>query len=47
VQVSVKPGRRSSFEVTFDGEILHSKLDTDEWPDTERVLEAIAKRLAR
>lgn len=45
--MSVKPGRRSAFEVTFDDEVLHSKLDTDEWPDTEGVLEAIAKRLAR
>ena len=41
----MKPGRRSSFEVTLDGEAIHSKLDTGEWPDTERVLEAIARRL--
>jgi len=26
--------------------LIHSKLDSDEWPDTEEVLEAIAKRLS-
>jgi selT/selW/selH-like putative selenoprotein len=45
VSVNLKAGRRGSFEVTFDGEVLHSKLDTGEWPDTEKVLQAIAKRL--
>ena len=40
--VTLKPGRRSSFEVTFGDELLHSKLATEEWPDTERILEAIA-----
>jgi hypothetical protein len=43
--VTLKPGRRSSFEVTFDDEFLHSKLDSQEWPDTMKVLEAIARRL--
>jgi len=26
--------------------VIHSKLDSGEWPDTEEVLEAIAKRLS-
>jgi selT/selW/selH-like putative selenoprotein len=43
--VTLKPGRRSSFEVTFDDELLHSKLESQEWPDTEKVLEGIARRL--
>jgi selT/selW/selH-like putative selenoprotein len=46
VNVSLKPGRRSSFEVTLDTELIHSKLDTGEWPDTERVLDVIARRLS-
>lgn len=46
MKVDLKAGRRSSFEVTFDGEVIHSKLDTEEWADTEKVLEAIARRLA-
>jgi selT/selW/selH-like putative selenoprotein len=42
--VSLKAGRRSSFEVTLDGQVIHSKLDSGEWPDTGKVLEAIARR---
>jgi hypothetical protein len=45
VDVSLKAGRRSSFEISLDTEVIHSKLDTGEWPDTERVLEEISKRL--
>jgi selT/selW/selH-like putative selenoprotein len=41
----LKPGRRSSFEITLDTEVIHSKLDTGEWPDSERILETIARRL--
>jgi len=43
--VTLKAGRRSSFEITFDGEVIHSKLESQEWPDTERILEALAKRI--
>jgi hypothetical protein len=43
--VDLKAGRRSAFEVAFDGKVLHSKLDSGEWPDTEGILEAIARRL--
>ncbi len=43
----LRGGRRSSLEVTLDGKLLHSKLATGEWPDTGRLLEAIAERLAR
>lgn len=45
MDVELRAGRRASFEVTFGDELLHSKLDTQEWPDTDRLLEAIAKRL--
>jgi len=45
VSVDLQGGRRSSFEVTFGAEVIHSKLDSQEWPDTEKILEAIAKRL--
>jgi hypothetical protein len=33
--------------VTLDGEVLHSKLASQEWPDTEKVLAGIARRLGR
>jgi hypothetical protein len=47
VPVTLKGGRRASFEVTLDGEVLHSKLTTGEWPDTEGLLAEIARRLGR
>ena len=43
--MQLRAGRRSSFEISFGDELLHSKLDTQEWPDTDLLLEAIAKRL--
>ncbi len=30
----------------MDGEVLHSKLATMEWPDTEKLLAEIATRVA-
>jgi predicted Rdx family selenoprotein len=45
VSVTLKPGRRSSFEVTFGDEVIHSKLASGEWPDTVGILDAIARRL--
>jgi hypothetical protein len=46
VSVNLQGGRRSSFEVTFNDEVIYSKLDSGEWPDTLKILEAIAKRLS-
>jgi selT/selW/selH-like putative selenoprotein len=43
--VELRSGRRGSFEVTIDGELLHSKLATQEWPDTDALLAAIARKL--
>jgi hypothetical protein len=45
LKVELRGGRRSSFEVTFGDEVLHSKLATEEWPDTDAVLAEIARRL--
>jgi selT/selW/selH-like putative selenoprotein len=45
--VELQGGRRGSFEVTVDGEVIHSKLGSGEWPDTERTLEEIGRRLRR
>ncbi len=38
-------GRRGSFEITLDGELLHSKLATHEWPETDGLLAAIARKV--
>jgi selT/selW/selH-like putative selenoprotein len=43
--VELRSGRRGSFEVTIDGELLHSKLATQEWPDTDALLAAIARKV--
>jgi selT/selW/selH-like putative selenoprotein len=43
--VTLKSGRTSSFEITLDGDRIHSKLESEEWPDTEEILRAIAARL--
>ncbi len=47
MKVHLKGGRRGSFEVTLDGEVIHSKLDTGDWPDEAKVVAAVAGRLAR
>jgi predicted Rdx family selenoprotein len=46
VGVDLRSGRRSSFEVSVDGEVIHSRLDSGEWPDTEMLLAAIASRVS-
>lgn len=43
--MELKGGRRGSFEVTLDGELIHSKLATQEWPETDAILAAIARRV--
>ncbi len=45
MSVVLRGGRRSSFEVTLGDETIHSKLESEEWPDTDKVLDAIARRL--
>jgi selT/selW/selH-like putative selenoprotein len=45
VKVTLRPGRTSSFEVTLDDELIHSRLGGQGWPDTESLLQLIAKRI--
>ncbi len=44
--MTLKGGRRASFEVTMNGALLHSKLATGEYPDVEKLLAEIARRRA-
>ena len=44
--MSLQGGRLGAFEVTVDGALVHSKLDSGDWPDTERILAEVAKRIA-
>lgn len=39
------PAVGGCFEITVDGELLYSKLATDEFPDEAWVLDAITERL--
>ncbi len=45
MDVEFKPGRRGALEVTLGGQVIHSKLATGEWPDTEELLGEIARRV--
>jgi len=37
----MKTGRNSSFEVTVGDDVIFSKLDTERFPTTEEVLDAL------
>lgn len=42
-KVSCEVGRRGSFEVKVDGQLVHSKLQTLAFPDQESLLENVEK----
>ncbi|MDE0796636.1 MAG: Rdx family protein [Alphaproteobacteria bacterium] len=42
VEVDITPGRTGSFEVTRDGDVLHSKLETGQFPTEGEVREFAA-----
>ena len=42
-QVEDKVGRRSSFEVTVDGTVIHSKLATMGFPNNEQVATIVSE----
>jgi selenoprotein W-related protein len=37
------PSSGGAFEIRANGKLLHSKLDTGEWPDFDEVVRAIKK----
>jgi selenoprotein W-related protein len=39
------PGSGGCFELTVDGELLYSKLQTGRFPDEKAMIEAVGKRL--
>jgi selenoprotein W-related protein len=39
------PGSGGCFELTVDGELLYSKLQTGRFPDEKAMVEAVGKRL--
>ena len=40
------PDRGGCFEITIDGELIYSKLKTDEFPNEADIAEIVAKRLS-
>lgn len=46
VEVTSGAGRGSSFEVTVNGVLIHSKLESSMWADTDAVTATVAKVVA-
>lgn len=43
--VKLIPSRGGAFEIRLNGELLHSKLQTHEWPDFQAIAQQIKSRL--
>ena len=43
--LTLTPDSGGCFEVTADGDLLHSKLATDDFPDEQAVVDAVGARL--
>ncbi|MDQ2868030.1 MAG: Rdx family protein [Verrucomicrobiota bacterium] len=41
------PSDRGAFEIHYNGELLHSKLQTHEWPDFDAIAGEIKARVVR
>ena len=41
--VELIPSDRGAFEIRVNGELIHSKLETHEWPDFDAVAQQIKK----
>jgi selenoprotein W-related protein len=37
------PSSGGAFEIRANGKLLHSKLDSGEWPDSDQIVKAIKK----
>jgi selenoprotein W-related protein len=41
--LTLMPSSGGAFEIRANGKLLHSKLDTGEWPDFDEIVKAIKK----
>jgi selenoprotein W-related protein len=39
------PGKGGCFELTADGDLIYSKLKTDQFPDEQKILQVLEKKL--
>ena len=46
-ELKLIPSRGGCFEVKVDGELIYSKLATDEFPDEAMILDAVTSRLKK
>ena len=42
--LTLVPGTGGCFELTVDGQLIYSKLKTDEFPNEEAIVDKLAKR---
>jgi len=42
-QISGVVGRKTSFEITLNGNLIYSKLKTDKFPDNDEIVEMVKK----
>jgi selenoprotein W-related protein len=43
--MELQPSKGGCFELTVDGELIYSKLQTDQFPDEDQIVQQIARRL--
>jgi selenoprotein W-related protein len=43
--MELQPDSGGCFELTIDGELVYSKLDTDQFPDEDEMVTAVGSRL--
>jgi selenoprotein W-related protein len=46
-ELKLIPSKGGCFELTVNGELLYSKLETGEFPDEKKMEEAVGKRLKK
>lgn len=44
-RLTLIPGERGRYEVTINGELVYSKLQTDRFPELQEIREMVAARL--
>jgi selenoprotein W-related protein len=46
-KVKLVPSGGGAFEIRVNGELIHSKLETGEWPDFDAIAQQVKSKLGR